>query len=97
MKTFIRPVHDENHEGIPMSLALCRTNAVCTVDGDILDHFDSHEPGIEIKAVAKDFYGSDDCQWGNPINVTGAVTPRVSHREAPGNCSIHREKHVAPR
>jgi hypothetical protein len=74
-KLFIRPVYGKEQQSlIPKSLALCTTNGELLVDSQILEHFDRHEPGIDIKLMAVDMEWIDspnDIEWGNNIYVEG--------------------------
>ena len=74
-KLFIRPVFGKEQQSfLPKSLALCTTNGELLVDNQILEHFDAHEPGKDIKIAAVDMEwveSEDSVKWGNNIYVKG--------------------------
>jgi len=68
LRTYIRPT--SNEDGMPNGFALCLTNAVIIMDGEILAHFGMDYTGKEIREAAAEFYDSEDCIWGNAIPTT---------------------------
>jgi hypothetical protein len=69
-KLFINPVHRKDTEEL-ISLALCTTNDPIQ-DNEILEHFPSDTPGVDIKDVAVDnewAVSTEDVEWGKPLYV----------------------------
>lgn len=62
-RAYIRPVYNSSEQ--LLSLALCRTNLQLLTDEQIIEHFDPHTSGKEIKAIASEMGYS--AEWGRNI------------------------------